>query len=210
MKRRYQTAGFLERCRRLRGALDAPAFSTDIIIGFPGETDADFEATCKVAEEAAFSRIHIFSYSPRRGTAATVLPDRVPPAVIADRRERLLDLEARLARAYFRSLLGRRLDVLVEGESRLRPGYVQGTSCRYAQVAFEGYGPALLSRRFPVIAHGIADGILLGEPQPGQLSVPRETQHSTNRDFVPARLALPQVSATKDFGFKQNFSWPSG
>ncbi|HEV3118776.1 MAG TPA: tRNA (N(6)-L-threonylcarbamoyladenosine(37)-C(2))-methylthiotransferase MtaB [Gemmataceae bacterium] len=166
MKRRYRSASFLERCRRLRKALDQPAFSTDVIIGFPGETDADFEATCRVAEEVGFSKIHIFSYSVRRGTAAADFPERVPPGVIADRRARLLELERKLARRYLCSLLGRRLDVLVEGEAPARAGFVMGTSCRYAQVAFEGYAPALLARRVPVMAHGVENGVILALPEP--------------------------------------------
>src|SRR5437762_5950831 len=63
MKRRYRRAGFVERCRRLRTALELPAISTDIIIGFPGETEADFEDTCQVAREVGFSRIHVLSFS---------------------------------------------------------------------------------------------------------------------------------------------------
>src|SRR5262249_58753029 len=89
MKRRYRTAGFLERCRRLRQALDRPALTTDVIVGFPGETDADFEDTCRVARAAGFSRIHVFSYSRRRGTPAADYPDQVPPPVVAQRRQRL-------------------------------------------------------------------------------------------------------------------------
>src|SRR4029077_6211266 len=63
MKRRYRNTGFLARCRPLRQALDRPALTTDVIVGFPGETDADFEDTCRVARAAGFSRIHVFSYS---------------------------------------------------------------------------------------------------------------------------------------------------
>ena len=67
MKRRYTTAGFRERCRRLQDALDTPSLTTDVIVGFPGETEADFEATCRTAREAGFAKIHVFSYSPRAG-----------------------------------------------------------------------------------------------------------------------------------------------
>ncbi len=66
MRRRYRSAGFLERCRRLRNALDRPALTTNVIVGFPGETDDDFAQTCRVVRVAGFSRIHVFSYSPRR------------------------------------------------------------------------------------------------------------------------------------------------
>ncbi len=166
MKRRYRTAGFLERCRRLREALDQPALTTDVIVGFPGEADADFEATCRVAREAGFSKVHVFSYSRRRGTPAADYPNQVPPEVTARRRERLRELERELAEVYHRSLIGRRLEVLVEGADPQRPGRVQGTSCRYAPVRFAGYAPALIRRLVPVRVGGVADGVLLGEPEP--------------------------------------------
>jgi threonylcarbamoyladenosine tRNA methylthiotransferase MtaB len=166
MKRRYGTAGFLERCERLRRALDQPAFTTDVIVGFPGESDADFEATCRIACEVGFSKIHVFSYSPRRGTPAADYPDQVPPRVIAERRRRLRALEGELAERYYRSLLDRRLDVLVEGAEPPRPGFVLGTACRYAPVAFPAFGPALLGKRVTVRAERVADGIIWGEPEP--------------------------------------------
>jgi threonylcarbamoyladenosine tRNA methylthiotransferase MtaB len=164
MKRRYRAAGFLERCRRLQQALDQPAFTTDVIVGFPGETDADFEATCQVAREVGFSRIHVFSYSPRRGTPAAEFPERVPPPVVDQRRQRLRELEAELAATYYRSLVGRRLGVLVEGAAPGRPGQVEGTSCRFAPVVFEGHAPALIRRLVPVRACGVADGKLFAAP----------------------------------------------
>jgi threonylcarbamoyladenosine tRNA methylthiotransferase MtaB len=197
MRRRYRVAGFLERCRCLRAALDQPAFTTDIIIGFPGETDADFEATCAVVRETGFSKIHLFSYSPRRGTAAADLPGRVPPLVVAGRRQRLLLLEQELATDYFRSLVGRRLDVLVEGAAPGATGFVQGTSCRYAPVAFEGYLPALLAQRVPVLATGLADGRILARPEAEPT----------------LRVSLPQIPATppggpEDSQFLAKSAWP--
>jgi threonylcarbamoyladenosine tRNA methylthiotransferase MtaB len=166
MKRRYRSASFLERCRRLRTALDEPAFTTDVIVGFPGETDADFDATCRVVREVGFCKVHVFSYSPRQGTPAASLQATVPPAVVARRRDSLLALEAELAAAYYGRLVGHRLDVLVEGADACRPGWVRGTSCRYAPVAFEGHAPALLARRVPVRAAAVADGIIWGRPEP--------------------------------------------
>ncbi len=165
MRRRYRSAGFLERCRRLRAALDEPAFTTDIIVGFPGETDADFDATCRVVREVGFCKVHIFSFSPRQGTPAASLPGVVPPGVVAARRERLLELEAETMAAYHRRLIGRRLDVLVEGADPRRPGWARGTSCRYAPVTFPGHAPALLARRVPVRAVGAEDGLVLGHPE---------------------------------------------
>jgi len=177
MKRRYRRAGFLERCRRLRAALDRPAFTTDVIVGFPGETDADFEATCAVAREVGFARIHVFSYSPRQGTPAAELKPAVPPAVMDSRRERLRQLEQEVAEEYRRGLLGSRLDVLVEGQDPRRPGWVRGTSCRFVPVSFPGHAPALIRRRVPVRVVASEAGILIGEPEP-------ETKGPTGRAAI--------------------------
>jgi threonylcarbamoyladenosine tRNA methylthiotransferase MtaB len=187
MKRRYRAASFLERCQRLRQALDLPAFTTDVIVGFPGETEQDFEATCRVVREVGFSRIHVFSYSARQGTPAAAFPDVVPPPIMAMRRERLLKLEQELAQAYYRRLVGRQLDVLVEGADPERAGYVRGTSCRYAPVTFEGYAPALLGRRVTVRAAAVDAGLILAlpEPQPG---APSETFLPS----IPGAIANPR------------------
>jgi threonylcarbamoyladenosine tRNA methylthiotransferase MtaB len=166
MKRRYRSGGFLERCRRIRQALDNPAFTTDVIVGFPGETDADFEATCRVVREVGFAKVHVFSYSPREGTPAATRTDAVPPAVIRERRLHLQALEAESGAAYARSLIGRQLDVLVESADPQRPGFVRGTACRAVTVAFRGHLPALIRRCVPVRAGGVADGVVLGEPEP--------------------------------------------
>ncbi len=183
MKRRYRSAGFLERVRRIRDRLDAPAFSTDVIVGFPGETDEDFQATCRVVREVGFSKVHVFSYSPRSGTPAALLGDGVPPAVKARRREALHALGREQAAAYHARLVGRVLDVLVEGADPGRPGRVRGTSCRYAPVSFPGYAAALVRRRVPVRATAAdADG-LRGEPEP----------EGPPRPAAPGRVALPVV-----------------
>jgi threonylcarbamoyladenosine tRNA methylthiotransferase MtaB len=198
MKRRYRSAGFLERCRRLRQALDQPAFTTDVIIGFPGETDADFEATCRVVREVGFAKVHIFSYSPRAGTPAADLPGATPPGIIAERRRRLLELENESANAYVRSLIGGRLEVLVEGADPLRPGHVRGTSCRAVPAVFEGRAAALVRRLVPVRATRVMDGVLLAqpEPEPGLLEEGRRSRRysgssGTLTSSVTSRFSLP-------------------
>ncbi len=178
MKRRYRRAGFLERCRRIREALDSPAFSTDVIVGFPGETDDDFEDTCDVLRQVGFCKVHVFSFSPRTGTPAAELRQRVPQDVVAHRRERLRELEAETSREYRRGLVGRTLDVLVEGEAEGLPGYVRGTSCRFVPVVFRGALPGLIRQRRAVRIVEDRGDILHGEAEP-----------------TPARLALPLVSA---------------
>ncbi len=164
MKRRYRRAGFIERVRRIRQALDRPALSTDVIVGFPGETDADFDETLAVVREAGFCKVHIFSYSPRAGTPAAEMTEVVPTQVVAERCDRLRELERELATTYRRGLIDRTLDVLVEGADPLRHGFVRGTSCRFVPVSFPGYLPALLRRRVAVRATGEEGEILVGEP----------------------------------------------
>jgi len=163
MKRRYTSGGFLERSNRLKRALDNPAFTTDVIVGFPGETDADFEATCWVVREVGFAKVHIFPYSPRPGTPAALLQDSVPHVIMEERCERLRQLENETSHAFRRSLLGRRLEVLVEGGAE---GLVRGTSCRYVPVSFRGHLPALLRKLVPVLAVDIEAGKIVGEPEP--------------------------------------------
>ncbi len=191
MKRRYRSAGFLERCRRIRAVLDQPAFTTDIILGFPGETDADFEATCRVVREVGFARLHLFSYSPRAGTEAARWHESVPPAVVAERRARLLEIERELTQEYCRRLLGRRLDVLVEGADPQRPGFVRGTACRAVTVVCRGHAPALIRRRIPVRAVAVADGVILGEPDQRVGAVMPPILLRTGGLASPARVPLP-------------------
>jgi threonylcarbamoyladenosine tRNA methylthiotransferase MtaB len=138
MKRRYSSQRFLDKIDLIRQRLDNPAFSTDAIIGFPGETDADFQLTLDVCEAAGFMKIHAFPFSPRRGTPAANLPNQVPPDVKKERSQRLAELEHRLAHRYYHSLVGTALDVLVESKPARRDGWIRGTACRYAPVEFPG------------------------------------------------------------------------
>lgn len=164
MKRRYRARGFLERCRRIREALDQPAFTTDVIVGFPGESEADFQETLRLVREAPFCKVHAFSYSPREGTPAASFTDAVAPDVVHERRRRLLEVEAANAAVFARGLVGRTLDVMVEGDDAGRPGHALGTSCRYLPVSFRGCAPALVGKRVRVFAEDAVGGLLLGSP----------------------------------------------
>ncbi len=164
MKRRYTRRGFLERCHELRRAMDRPALTTDVIVGFPGETDADFDETCSVLREGGFCKVHFFPFSQRAGTAAAQLPKRVLPQVVEERRRRLLALEAQCQELYAQTLLGRQLDVLVEASKPRNAGHVRGTSCRHLPVELPGITEALLGRRVPVRAREFSHGTFAGEP----------------------------------------------
>lgn len=138
MRRRWGAQRFIDRCRLVQQTLDWPAITTDIIVGFPGETEDDFQATCDVAREVGFSKIHIFPFSARRGTPAAEMAGQVAPEVKAERCRRLALLETELRDRYFARLVGRKLRVLVESPVEGRDGFMVGTSCRYAPVIFPG------------------------------------------------------------------------
>ncbi len=141
MKRRWGSRRYVDRCRLVQQALDMPAITTDIIVGFPGESEDDFLATCQVAEEVGFSKIHIFPFSARRGTPAAEMADQVHPAEKSDRAARLAALESLLRARYFGQLIGRSLRVLVESRHPRRPGWLAGTACRYAPVLVPAGNP---------------------------------------------------------------------
>ena len=120
MRRSYRSARFLAILDEVRAAIPDAAISTDIIVGFPGETDDDFAATLDVVEKARFASAFTFQYSPRPGHARRpTLPDQVPKAVVQERYERLVALQEEISWAQNRTLEGRTVEVLVAtGEGR--------------------------------------------------------------------------------------------
>lgn len=163
MNRRGTAEEFVARCRAIRAALDRPAITTDVIVGFPGETDADFAATCYVVEEVGFAKVHVFRFSPRQGTPAAEMPDQVPGRIATHRAAKLGKLNKALRERYFRGLLGRPLQVLVEGAMPGRAGWMGGTSDYHAPVALPG-GPELLSQFVSVIGQQIENGRIWATP----------------------------------------------
>jgi threonylcarbamoyladenosine tRNA methylthiotransferase MtaB len=146
MRRRWGSQRFIDRCRLVQERLDRPAITTDIIVGFPGETEAEFGETIAAARAVGFSKIHIFPFSPRRGTPAADMSNQVRNYVQLQRSRVLAAVEADLRDAYYRSLLGRQLRVLVETKDAGRGGQGAGvwigTSCRYATVELPAWAGA--------------------------------------------------------------------
>jgi tRNA-2-methylthio-N6-dimethylallyladenosine synthase len=119
MRRSYRQSKYLGILERVRAAMPDAAISTDIIVGFPGETEADFAETLRVVQEARFSQAYTFQYSKRPGTPAAVLEDQVPKQVVQERYERLVAVVEEVAWAENRKLVGRTLELMVaEGEGR--------------------------------------------------------------------------------------------
>jgi threonylcarbamoyladenosine tRNA methylthiotransferase MtaB len=138
MRRRYSVARFLEKVDQMREQLDRPTFTTDMIVGFPGETEADFELTAAACRRVGFLKVHVFPFSARAGTKAATFLDSLPVAVIRERVARLSELERELALECYRTLENKPLEVLVEQCVPERPGFVRGTERRYAPVELPG------------------------------------------------------------------------
>jgi threonylcarbamoyladenosine tRNA methylthiotransferase MtaB len=137
MRRRYDAARFRRLVADLYDVLPEIALTTDVIVGFPGETEAQFENTCRMAEESRFSKIHVFPYSPRSGTQAARWPDDIPHAEKERRTRALIALSDRLAHDFAARSMGETVDVLAESRDG-RTGLVSGLTDNYLRVHFEG------------------------------------------------------------------------
>lgn len=138
MNRRYDTAEYEVGCALLRRYFEHPAITTDVIVGFPGETDEEFETTERYLERIHFYEMHIFQYSRREGTKAAAMPDQVPETVKKERSEKLLALGHKMSEEFRRYYLGRQVTALLE-EEFLYDGkrYYTGYTKEYVKVAVE-------------------------------------------------------------------------
>ena len=138
MRRTYTRERYVALVDLLRDAVPDLALGTDIIVGFPGETEADFAETLEVVEVVGFDSAFTFVYSPRAGTEAAEMDAQVPEAVKRDRMERLVDVVQRVASGRNASRVGRIEEVLVEGPSRTDPALLRGRTRRNTTVNFQG------------------------------------------------------------------------
>ena len=138
MNRHYTAEDYLRLTDRIKNAMPDIGLTTDIIVGFPGETEEDFEGTLSVVREVGFQSAFTFIYSKRSGTPAAVMPDQVSPEVISDRFQRLLDLVQELAAENTEKNLGKTLSVLVEEEDRDLEGFLTGRLGNNLMVHFRG------------------------------------------------------------------------
>jgi threonylcarbamoyladenosine tRNA methylthiotransferase MtaB len=161
MNRRWPARRIVQRCIEIRAALERAALTTDVIVGFPGETEADFAATCRVVEEVGFAKIHIFRFSPRQGTSAATMAGQVPGWIAQRRAGELGRLGETLRDRYFRELLGHQLQVLVEGPIPGLSDWMGGTSEHHATVAVSG-GRELIGRFVWATAQRAENGWIWG------------------------------------------------
>ena len=120
MNRQYDTAQYEQACNRLKKVYEAPALTTDIIVGFPGETEEEFCETLDFVRRIGFYELHVFKYSKRPGTRAATMPDQVDEQVKNIRSEKLIELGEEQKKAYIRSFDGKRVSVLLEEEVEIR------------------------------------------------------------------------------------------
>ena len=138
MRRTYSRERYLALVERMRAAIPDLALTTDLIVGFPGETERDFAETLEAVEEVGFDSAFTFVFSPRRGTEAASMPDQVPEETKGERIERLVEVVQRVAASRNTDRVGRVEEVLVEGPSRTDPSILRGKTRRNTTVNFRG------------------------------------------------------------------------
>jgi tRNA-2-methylthio-N6-dimethylallyladenosine synthase len=162
MRRTYDRRRYLDRVSLIREHLPDVALTTDIIVGFPGETEEDFEQTLEVVEEVGYDGAFTFIFSPRRGTeAAAISEGLVSHPLKVERMERLVELVQRRARERAQRFVGRTLEVLVEGPSRTDPDRQRGRTRHNKVVNFTGLAAA--GELTPVLIQSATSQTLMGE-----------------------------------------------
>lgn len=134
MNRKYTRQIFIETVERLVQKRADFTFTTDLIVGFPGETEADFADTLDLVKKVRFAKIHMFPYSPRKKTRAALYPNRVAPDVMRVRKQELLRLAEKMAFELRGSFVGQKTTVLLENSEEGRPGFVSGHTPQFLRV----------------------------------------------------------------------------
>ncbi len=137
MKRKYSLTEYMEKVDKLRAAVPDISFSSDFIVGFPGETDEDFIATLEAMKKIRYTSAFLFKYSTRRGTKAADLEDDVPIELKKARHQELLNLQNQTTYEFHKSLVGKTVEVLIEGKSKRNEKNAQGRSRKYFNVVVE-------------------------------------------------------------------------
>ena len=162
MRRRYTTDEFSKLTEHLRSVFPDAGLTTDIMVGFPGETDRDFEDSLRFVEQIGFSQLHVFRYSPRRGTPAAEYPDQLAPHISADRSQRMIVSGQRSSQTFRQQMVGKEAKVLIED---LRHGdLLMGSTGNYLRTAID-VPDSQINQVIPVTLTGVENGIMLAIPQ---------------------------------------------
>lgn len=159
MNRKYSTSEYREIVELIREYMPDAGITTDIIVGFPGETDEEFEETYNFVKEIGFSRIHVFKYSPRKGTPASKMKGQIHGSIKSMRSERLIHLGESLMRDFNRRHIGKKVDVLFEEE---KDGFMEGYTTNYIRVKVNAKED-LKGKILPVKINGLEDDFLIGK-----------------------------------------------
>ena len=162
MRRQYTTDEYTRLVEKLRLPFPEVAVTTDVMVGFPGETDADFEVSLQFVEKMGFSQLHVFRYSPRQGTAAAEYPNQTPPHVSAERSKTMLELGKGLRDKFRGRMLGKTLDILVEDSREGESHQLAGFTGNYLRVLLDCPDSAI-NRILPVKLLGLDGEFIQGE-----------------------------------------------
>ena len=159
MNRRYTASEYADTVRELRRLYPGVSLTTDVIVGFPGESENDFLESYSFIKDMALSKLHVFPYSRKKGTKASAMPEQISPEIKKDRLNRMLALDKELSARYLERFIGRDLDLLFE--TRSRTGYYEGHTTNYCKVSCESEED-LRGRVVPVKILSLNENLLIG------------------------------------------------
>jgi len=159
MNRRYTASEYADTVRELRRLYPGVSLTTDVIVGFPGESENDFLESYSFIKDMALSKLHVFPYSRKKGTKASAMPEQISPEIKKDRLNRMLALDKELSARYLERFIGRELDLLFE--TRSRTGYYEGHTTNYCKVSCESEED-LRGRVVPVKILSLNENLLIG------------------------------------------------
>ncbi len=185
MHRKYRPWHYREKIFKIREAMPTAAIGADVMVGFPGESDNDFEETRQMIEDLPFTYLHVFTYSARPGTPAASMNNQVPVQVARERNRRLRELAAQKKLEFMRSFVGRRVEAITLSTST--EAYTDGLTENYLKLRLAGKHDA--NRWMNAVVEGAEDGALVGTPVPNDF-------HSFNRNLNVGDLkGIPNASA---------------
>ncbi len=164
MNRKYTTNEYMNSVKLLKNNIPDVAITTDIMVGFPGETEDDFRTSLNFAQEVGFSKIHVFKYSPRKGTPAAQYDNQISPEEKEKRSQLMLSLSDNLERHYFQDFIGREMEVLYEQELHGKEDYIEGLTKNYIRVISKGsieLKGSLKVTRLDKIGDGLFEGNII-------------------------------------------------